>query len=411
MEQTKLKSVLKFHDVFFVSLGYIVGAGIYSLLHITTKYSGKSTWLAYLIGGIISLMTALTYSQLSEHYDSNASEFDYITNSISKKLGFGVGSLLIINGIIICTTLVLAFSHILHKITKKLIPFSFIITILLAITTIINVIDIKLTTNINMVISIIESSALILLIIYSFFNKKVLKNSNGSGILTSLKLENLDVSGLIRGSFLTIIAFSGFESIPRLAEETQNSKKVIPTAIISSLLVTVVLYSMSSLAANSLLGVKGVQNSLNPISLSFNKIFGSNSETILNLVTLFSIFNTVMLTILFVSRQLYGISKRGVFPKIFQDVNSKTKTPIKAILFVVACVFLLSFVKDTDKMSHYTNLGIFILFGFVNLSALILKHKGVLKTKNKLLKPGIHSILGFIISLFMVGKSIKDYIF
>ena len=46
MEKTKLKSVLKFHDVFFVSLGYIVGAGIYSLLHITTKYSGKHTWLA-----------------------------------------------------------------------------------------------------------------------------------------------------------------------------------------------------------------------------------------------------------------------------------------------------------------------------------------------------------------------------
>ena len=410
MNETKLKSVLKFHDVFFVGLGYIVGAGIYSLLHITTKYSGKTTWLAYLIGGFICLMTALSYSQLSRHFDSNATEFDYITNSISKKLGLGVGSLLIINGIIICTTLALAFSHIFYKVSNKIIPFPLIVTLLLAIATTINIIDVKLTTNVNMAISITESSALIILILMTFFNKSLSKVPK-IDLSSNLGLKNIDYQGLIRGAFLTIIAFSGFESIPRLAEETQNSKQVIPTAIISSLLVTLVMYSLASISANNILGVEGVKNSLNPISMSFKKIFGNQSEIVLNGVTLFSIFNTVMLTILFVSRQLYGISKRGIFPEIFQKVNPYTKTPINAILFVLVCVFILTFVKDTDKMSHYTNLGIFILFALVNLSAIILNKRGVLKTENKFMKPGIHSIIGFIISLFMVGKSIKDYIF
>ena len=35
--ETDYKRNLEFIDVFFVGLGYIVGAGIYSLLNITTK--------------------------------------------------------------------------------------------------------------------------------------------------------------------------------------------------------------------------------------------------------------------------------------------------------------------------------------------------------------------------------------
>ena len=83
---SNLKEVLDFKDVFFISLGYIVGAGIYSLLYITTSYSKSYTWLSFIIGGIISLMTAFSYRDLSEYFDTNASDYDYITRGISHKL-------------------------------------------------------------------------------------------------------------------------------------------------------------------------------------------------------------------------------------------------------------------------------------------------------------------------------------
>ena len=51
-KSTKLKNALSFIDIFFVGLGYIVGAGIYSLLSYATKYGGNFTWLSFIIGGI-----------------------------------------------------------------------------------------------------------------------------------------------------------------------------------------------------------------------------------------------------------------------------------------------------------------------------------------------------------------------
>ena len=67
----ELKRTLNFTDVFFIGYGSIVGAGIYTLLGIITKYGQGQTWISFIIGGIISLMTGLSYTNLSKRFDSN----------------------------------------------------------------------------------------------------------------------------------------------------------------------------------------------------------------------------------------------------------------------------------------------------------------------------------------------------
>ena len=134
---------------------------------------------------------------------------------------------------------------------------------------------------------------------------------------------------------------------------------------------------------------------INPITKSFELLFGNKINIIINIISLFSIFNTVMLTLLFTSRQLYGISKQGVLPKFFSKVNSKTRTPIRAIIFVSLCVFLSTFIKNIEFTNHISNLTMFIIFLLVNLSAIILRKK-----QNKNIS--INSILGLVSSLIMI---------
>ena len=382
MDKVTLKSVLTLFDVFFVSLGYIVGAGIYSLIYMSTKHGGKFTWLSFIIGGLISLMTGLSYAELSKHYDTNASEFDYITKTITNKFSKLLAIFLIISGIVVTATLALAFSNLFYKLFK--IPFNIILFFIVLVPTIINIIDVKLTTNTNMKISMVESSTLILLILLSIPKWKL-----------SEMIGDFDIKGITYGAFLTILAFSGYESIPKLAEETQDSKINIPKAIIWSLTLTIIMYTLTSISINSLLGTKNVMQTINPITKSFELLFGNKINIIINIISLFSIFNTVMLTLLFTSRQLYGISKQGVLPKFFSKVNSKTRTPIRAIIFVSLCVFLSTFIKNIEFTNHISNLTMFIIFLLVNLSAIILRKK-----QNKNIS--INSILGLVSSLIMI---------
>ena len=394
----KLEKVLTFWDVFWAGLGYIVGAGIYSLLNITTKYGGNYTWVSFIIGGFISLMTGLSYADLSQKYDSNAAEYDYITKTISNKAKYITGFILISLGIFATATLMIAFTNYFTKLNKS-IPYIAILVILTLITTTINIIGVKTTTNTNMIISIIESSTLLILI---FLSRNHIKLNQING--------DFNYNGVIQGGFITIFTYYGFQSISRLPEETKDSKNNIPKAIIASLTVSIVMYILTSIGVNSILGTENVKKTVSALADSYKKALGNTSYNVVNVIGLFSIFNTVMLTILFTSRLLYGMSE-DVFPsnisKIFTQVNSKTKTPVNSIIFVAICAFIISNVKNVEKTTIITNVINFVLFALVNLAALILRLKEK-NNKDYFIKKPIHCVLGFLSSLYMVYSSLSN---
>jgi len=422
---SKLKETLGFTDVFFISLGYIIGAGIYSLIYLVTTYGRTYTWLSFIIGGIISLFTALSYSDLSTHFDTTASDYDYITQGLTSKFKFSTSSLLVGIGIITCSTLCLAFTNIVQRIFKN-INYNIILLLVIIIPTLINIYDVKTTSNINMGISITETSTLVILILLCF--SQFLKQPSSPGISTILKqsggslwnISDFNLKGIFHGGFMSVFAYSGFETIPKLADETKNSKKNIPLAMISSLVITMIIYTLVSISINYILGVDNVIKTVNPITGAFDKILGAKSKGVVNAITLLSIFNTILLTVLFTSRQLYGVAERQIYPKIFTKINSKTQTPIYAIIFVSLATLLVCLIKNIKITSHISNILLFVLFTAINLSAISLAFQGKMAThgidfngKNGKKKKGnipIYSVLGLLSSLIVCYHTIRDLI-
>ena len=385
----QLKKELDFKDIYFIGLGYIIGAGIYSLLHLTTKKGKHFTWLSFLFGGLISLITARSYIYLNKEYNSSASEYEYITDI----LGFGKYDslklclliLILLKGILISSTLSIAFGELVSKMINNKLSSKFITFLLIFSITLLNSFDLKTTVNTNTLITLLEAGVLIILIIFG--TKKIKMKENYS--------KTLDVTGISTAAFLSIFAFSGFEGIPKLINETQNSSEIIPKAIRYSLITSIALYILTSLVINSLLGVNNVKKYNNPISVGYQKLFNLKFGLPVNILTSFSIFNTVLLTILILSRQLYGIGKSQNKEKLFKSnimesvndlftvftsVNSKTNTPIYSILFVGLIIYLITLFFNLEKANYLSNFVILIIYILVNLSSLKLYLK---KQKNK----------------------------
>jgi basic amino acid/polyamine antiporter, APA family len=366
--ESKLNNVLNFYDLFFISIGHIVGAGIYTLLYLTTQQGGNFTWLSFLIGGVISICTGLSYAELTRHYDSNATEYDYFNKTITPKFKYSIALVLILKGIFLSITLLLAFSNLSHHLLGKKIPYALIALLSISIPTLINIYDVKFTSNFNIGISITETSVLVILVLLGLSHWNFKSVFNG-----------FNLNGIIYGAFLSVLAYSGYEALPKLSEETKDSKTVIPDAIISSLIVIIFLYSTVSITTNSVLGSKEVSNCLNPITKTFEKLTTYNVNGIINFVTLFSMFNTILLTILIVSRQIYGISKEQnfipIFDKYISKVNPKTKTPINAILLVSLLTIIGACFANIEWFNHSANLLLFFIFIIVNISAIVLNYK------------------------------------
>ena len=399
--ENEYKRNLTFIDVFFVGLGYIVGAGIYSLLNITTKHGQNYTWLSFLIGGLISLMTAFSYFDLSsldtkDIKETDSIEYTFITKTINNSIPFKilVAGVIVLLGIVTSSTLTVAFSNLIYKLLNKKIFYNLIVFIVIIFFTIINIYDIKFTTQINMGISIVESLTLILLIILSipFWN---FKNITGP----------LNTTGIIYGAFLTIFAYSGFESVPKLTRKTIDPKVNIPKGLMYSLIITILLYVLTSISTNSVLGVKKTSSLVNPLSHTFKKLMGNKCKLVVDAVTILSIFNTAMLTLLFTSSQLNEFARdEKLEPYIyyFKKINEKTKTPIYAILFSSILTLLICLFTNIDNITHITSKILFILFALTNYSAIKLRYDNILKDNKYRL---IFSIIGLMSSGYMIFKN------
>ncbi len=407
-KNVNLKESLGFIDVFFISLGYIVGAGIYSLIYLTTQYAGKYTWISFIIGGFISLMTAFSYRDLSEHFDTNASEYDYITQGLSMKFKYPISYLLISILLLISTVLVTAFTNITKTIYKGF-PYYVILILTILVPTLINIYDVKFTSNINIAISLLELFILILLVILNFTMRKSFNLKNISLNFDVVKyLGNMykKIPSIFHGAFLTFFAYGGFETIPKLSEETKNSKKNIPLAIVTSLSFAIILYVFVSISLNNILGVTKVSQTKNPITFAFDSLLGEKTKPFIDFVTLVSIFNTALVTSLFASRQIKALSEKNILPKYLSKVNNITNTPINSLITFAVIVLILTLTLNINISSNFVNLLLTILFVLINASNIALHNKKVIK-KNK--KP-YYSYLGLVSTLIIVYELVKKIV-
>ena len=74
-KEAKLKKELGFWDVTLATAGYIIGAGIFAILGITSKYGKEFSWLSVLVCGIFASFTGLSYSELSSMFNQNGGEY------------------------------------------------------------------------------------------------------------------------------------------------------------------------------------------------------------------------------------------------------------------------------------------------------------------------------------------------
>ena len=61
---TKLKKELGFIDITLATIGFIVGAGIYAIIGIASKFGKNFTWLSVLICGLLSIY-GMSYCELT----------------------------------------------------------------------------------------------------------------------------------------------------------------------------------------------------------------------------------------------------------------------------------------------------------------------------------------------------------
>ena len=363
----------------FYGLGTILGAGIYVLIGEVTLRAGPYSSISFIVAAVIAAITAYSFARLSSLIPKSAGPAAYAfaafkIPSVSALVGIAV----VIVGTVSAATMVRGFAGYFSAVIQ--IPDLIIILSIIIFITIFSIWGISQSLLVASFITIIEVIGL-LFVIYAVIDLNELKNNNLPEATSVLN----NGSAIFYAAFISFYAYIGFEDIVCIAEETIDPSKVVPLAIILSLVLSTLIYVALSIACTLFIPSDVFSSSSAPLVSIIE--FKGYDPTVMALISMIAIINGALVQLIMASRVLYGMAKQNVFISIFKKVNEKTRTPIFATITVAVLITFLATSFNLVTLAELTSTVTLIVFITVQASLLFLPKSKYKKTKFDIILP------------------------
>ena len=361
----KLKRSLSLPYVIAISIGGMLGSGIFVLPGFAASLTGSSVWLAYLIAALCILPAALSKSELATAMPSSGGTYVYIERAFGPMFGT-------ISGIGLWLSLLLKSSFALIGLgaylsvlinlddnLTKLVALGFLCFIMF-----LNVFGIKKVGKVQIVIVSISLICLVSIFLIGFplVNPDYLTPflSNGN-------------TGLISTVAFVYISYAGVTKVAAIAGEIKNPDRNLPLAMILSLLTIASVYVFIAFVLVGNIPIKDLATDIRPIYTVSNiiggKYFGYAAAAV-GVLTLMSMANSGVLAS---SRFPFAMARDKLLPSFLERLHSKYLTPVISILITcITMAFVIVFL-DIVKIAKLASAFKVMMFISVNFCVIILR--------------------------------------
>lgn len=367
VEHTGLKRSIGLTGMVFYGVGTMIGGGFYALLGKIVGEAGVFTPLSIILAGVLALVSAFSFAELSRRFPVSAGEVQYVQAAFdSQPLSRVVGLLVVLTGIVSSATLCVATGGFLLDLTGM--PVSGLIVFVVAMLTAIAAWGVTQSVAVVAVITLIEAGTLLFIIVVSsdqFLEFPALIND------MMAQRDQIQSSVIVTTAFLAFYAFVGFEDMVNMAEETRDVERTLPRAIFISVIITVLLYIGVSLVAIGHTDHTAFADAHTPLALLIPDT--AHGALIIGVISILAGLNGALVQLVMASRVLYGMANKHLAPGFFASVNSYTRTPLKATLVAGGLILLLTMTFKLKGLAEATSFIILAVFTLVNLSLAVIR--------------------------------------
>ncbi|CAN5163961.1 amino acid permease [soil metagenome] len=396
----QLKRSLGLPVVIVLVAGNIIGSGVYKKVAPMAAELHSPGWvlICWVLGGLISLMGALSNAEVAGLLADTGGEYVYYKKIYNKFFAFMFGWSLFtiiqtaaisslayvfaesLNSIIALPELLpqwanLSIGGIFHPFTDLSVKLTAIVLIVLL--TWINSAGIKAGAGFSTALMILILAGILLIIIFGFASP----HSNISSVfdLKTTDGSTVTFSAVFTAMLAAFWAYQGWASTGFVGGEIKNVNRNLPRGIAIGVLIVIVIYLLVNTAYLSLLPVENLEQ----IHLAGNKIaaveavrvFGGNTGVLLiSLLICVTTLGCTNATILVSCRPYFAMAQEGLFFKSAAKLN-KAQVPGNSLLYQCIWAILLIFSGTFDQLTDMIIFAVFIYYGATTLGVFILRKK------------------------------------
>jgi amino acid transporter len=417
-KQPELRRVMGPKLLLLFIVGDILGTGIYAVTGNVAKQVGGVVWLPFLIAFIVATITACSYLELVTKYPQAAGAALYTHKAFGLHFfTFLIAFAVMCSGITSASTASRAFAANFEAMItvvrqdwmggSALEASEGLTTILallfMALVALINLRGVAESVNMNVVLTLVELTGLVIVIFVGFFAITQGRADLSRIVIFDTPEDRSIFVAVTAGTTLAFFAMVGFEDSVNMAEEVREPERIFPKIMLTGLGVTGLIYILVSISAISLVPAGELGEGEAPLL----KVVTAGApnlpvDQIFPLISMCAVANSALINMLMASRLLYGMARQRVLPPVLSRVLPGRRTPWVAILFTSALALgLITFVGKVSQLGGTTALLLLAVFTVVNICCLVLRRDP--QPHKHFVAPTVLPVLGALFCAYLVG--------
>jgi amino acid transporter len=344
--------------------------------------AGAAVPVAYVIAGIGSLCLASVIVRFTRRIAHAGGLYTYTVRGLGPQVGFLAGWLYAIAFAVgISFVLIIAadfLSTVLTADTSVHLGWFALYCILLALLLLIALTDIRISTRLQLVFAVIGVLTILAL------SLAIVAKGGASGLTWRPLDPGLSPSGhgLALAVILAFTGYIGFEAAAVLGEEASRPRRVIPRAILGTVIVATVYFIFVTWAQAVGYGVAGAGRwAADPTALATlsDRYVGHWFSTLVDVVVAVDAFVAALAGVHLTARVLFAMGRDGGIPRQFAATTPKFRSPYVGIAVSVALTLILGawFGRHYGVSTYFAlmattaSLGILFVYALVAIAGMV----------------------------------------
>jgi len=339
--------------VMAISIGAMVGSGIFILPGLAMKMAGPAVVFAYFLAGLLVLPAALSKSEMATAMPEAGGTYLYIERAMGPLFGTiaGVGTWfsLTFKGAL---ALVGGAPYLVLLLDLPVTPVALTVAVLLII---LNIIGAKQTGRMQVAIVAIMLAVMVWFIVVG---TPSVENARFEGFFES------GIGGILGATGFVFVSYAGVTKVASVAEEVENPDRNLPLGILGSLVITAAIYVAIVTVMVGVADRAALTDTETPMRLAADNVLPAIGVGAIIIAALLALISTANAGILSSSRYPFAMSRDGLAPDIFENVSERFETPVNAITITGGVLLvLIAFVPidDIAKLASAFKILVFIL--------------------------------------------------
>ena len=375
------KPTLRLIDAIVLIIGIVVGAGIFRAPSVVASNTSSEYWFlgVWILGGIISIIGALCYSELSSTFPNAGGDYHFLKLAFGKRFSFLFAWARIT---VTQTGSIAILAYIAGDYLSQLFPIgafssTYYALIIIILISLFNILGIQFGTGIQKFLISLQFIGIFVIVVTGLLTEPSTSLSISESHTHFTPSSTASISLAL---IFVLLTFGGWNEAAYISSELKSGSKKMTFVLVASIVVITSIYLLINISFLRVLGLEGIANSEAVGVDVMSATLGERGVVLIGLLVVLSALTSLNTTVFTGARSNYALGKDFQTLSFLGRWNGSKSAPINSLILqgVIAIILVIfgAFTRNGfESMVDFTAPVFWFFFLFTGISLFILRKK------------------------------------